>query len=149
MIFAARAAEVIAEEKPDGVFVDGTGMGAGVVDRLNQLGHKVLPVMVGDRNVHHPEKYFNVRAEIWGRMKDWFAEADADLPRDDQEFEDDLIGIQYGYDVKDAIQLESKKDMKRRGLASPDSGDALALTFFLTLARKRRKRTRRRNNWRA
>jgi hypothetical protein len=41
-------------------------------------------------------------------------------------------GVEYGYVMKngvDAIQLEKKEDMKKRGLASSDFGDALALTF--------------------
>ncbi|HKH67335.1 MAG TPA: hypothetical protein VKA75_08205, partial [Reyranella sp.] len=40
-----------------------------------------------------------------------------------------LTAIDYGYDAADAILLEKKDDMRRRGLASPDDGDALALTF--------------------
>jgi len=63
---------------------------------------------------------------MWGKMRDWLKHAV--LPKDD-ELRTDLIGPEYGFDNKNRIQLERKKDMKARGLASPDVGDALALTF--------------------
>ena len=53
---------------------------------------------------------------------------------DEQSIEDDLIGTEYGYDRNSAILLEKKEDMKKRGLASPDNGDALALTFAYQVA---------------
>lgn len=146
MQLASKAAERIREERPDAVMIDGTGMGAGVVDRLRQLGFEVISVMVGSRDVMKPEKYFNVRSEIWGKMKDWLGE-DADIP-DDQELEDDLIGIEYGFDINETIQLEKKKDMKKRGLASPDLGDALALTFFSTVVKSYTHKPKRKRNWR-
>jgi hypothetical protein len=49
--------------------------------------------------------------------------------RDDPKLEVDLIGPEYGFSIKNQIQLEQKEDMKRRGLASPDLGDFLAMTF--------------------
>ena len=48
---------------------------------------------------------------------------------DDNDLIADLKAVDYGYDASDAILLERKDDMRRRGLASPDDGDALALTF--------------------
>ena len=63
---------------------------------------------------------------MWGRMKEWIK--GADIPND-QVLKDDLIGPEYGYDAKMRVQLEGKKDMKRRGLASPDRADALANCF--------------------
>ena len=49
---------------------------------------------------------------------------------------DDKTAVDYGYDASDAILLERKDDMKRRGLASPDDGDALALTFAYPVAKR-------------
>jgi len=74
--------------------------------------------------------YANKRAEIWGNMKAWLDQGC--LPAD-PELMADLTGLQYGYDARSAIQLEKKEDMKKRGLASPDIGDALALTFALPI----------------
>jgi hypothetical protein len=78
--------------------------------------------------------YANKCAEMWGVMRDWLK--GGCIP-DDPELIADLTGVEYGYvmkDGKDAIQLEKKSDMKKRGLASPDSADALALTFAQPVA---------------
>ena len=60
-------------------------------------------------------------------MRDWL-KGDVELP-DDSGLRDGLIGLEYGFSAKMAIQLERKEDLKKRGLASPDEADALALTF--------------------
>jgi hypothetical protein len=126
MQLAARVVVEIDAWKPDAVFVDVVGMGAGVVDRLRQLGHEVIEVNVGLPALKS-ERFHNLRAEIWVKMRDWLAAGGA-IP-DDPEMVDDLIGLEYKYDVRQRYQMESKEDAKARGLASPDSADALALTF--------------------
>ena len=68
-------------------------------------------------------RYANKRAEMWGFMKEWLKVGS--LP-DDNELSADLKAVDYGYDASDAILLERKDDMRRRGLASPADGDALA-----------------------
>src|SRR5262252_9283208 len=75
-------------------------------------------------------RYYNKRAEMFGRLRDWLA-AGAML-KDDKELTIELTSIEYGYGMRDghdSILLEKKDDMKKRGLASPDNADALALTF--------------------
>lgn len=119
----------------DAIFIDEGGMGAGVVDRCRALR---LPV-IGINNGSSPDlamataegavAYYNKGAEMWGRMKDWIR---GGLLPHDVELEQNLCGREYGFvirDGQDCIQLEKKKDMKKRGLASPDDADALALTF--------------------
>jgi len=125
---ASRAARIYEEEKPDMMFVDGGGMGAGVVDRLRELipPNKVMEVNFGSKP-HDKKKYYNKRAEMWGLMRDAI-KAGLDFP-DDLELTTDLTGVQYGFSAQQQIQLEKKDDMKHRGLSSPDCGDALALTF--------------------
>ena len=125
---AARVAEAIDERKPKTVFIDGVGVGAGVVDRLNQLGYGSRLVDVnGGEKANHDDDFYNRRAEMWAGMRDWLKSGC--LPADDQELADDLIAPEYGFDGRNRLQLEKKDDMKSRGLPSPDSGDALALTF--------------------
>lgn len=127
MQVAARVAEIIKNEHPNAVFVDGVGIGAGVVDRLRHLGYEIIEVLAGAKpDEQNKAVYFNKRAEMWGRMREWLS--GAGLP-EDRELVDDLIGLEYGYDTQMRIQLEKKEDMKKRGLASPDCADALALTF--------------------
>ena len=127
MQLTAKVIEAIREFRPVVTFVDGLGMGAGVVDRLHELNYAVVDVVASNKP-QDEEVYYNKRVEMWDRMKHWLA-AGADLPMHDKELHDDLIGVEYGYDDKEKMRLERKKDMKARGLASPDTAEALALTF--------------------
>lgn len=134
MQLAGRVAECAQEWHANAVFVDGGGVGGGVVDRLRQLGVEVIELQFGARadRVSMDETrpaYLNKRAEMWGNMREWLA---GGAVPDDPEIRADLTGPQYSFviaDGRDSIALERKKDMKLRGLASPDIGDALALTF--------------------
>lgn len=134
MEIASLAAACIEKFKVDAVHVDGGGVGAGVVDRLRQMGHRVVDVQFGaaaDRTSLDTDaaRYANKRSEMWGYMKAWLEHG---AVPDDQELENDCTGLLYGYrDGRKGseIMLEAKEHMKRRGLASPDSADALALTF--------------------
>ncbi|HEX7386255.1 MAG TPA: terminase [Castellaniella sp.] len=107
------------------VFVDGGGVGGGVVDRLRQLGIDIIEVQFGSKP-DNPRKYFNKRAEMWGRMREWMSSGCLDR---DEMVATDLTSIEYGFSPTDQIVLEKKETMKKRGLASPDDGDALAITF--------------------
>lgn len=127
MQLAARVAMEVDDFQPDATMVDGTGVGAGVVDRLRQLNYRVIDVLPGAKP-DDPNKYFNKRAEMWGRLKDWLR-GDVEIP-DDEDLKTSLTGIEYGMsDRTMAIQLERKQDMKARGLDSPDEGDAMAYHF--------------------
>lgn len=126
MTLASLVAQEITRHNADACFVDVVGIGAGVVDRLRQLKFdNIIEVNNGERATNE-KKYVNKRAETWAEMRKWLSLAD--LPADD-ELRDDLIGLEYGYDMRERIRLERKEDMKARGLASPDCGDALAATF--------------------
>jgi hypothetical protein len=81
-----------------------------------------------------------MRAYIWGKMKEWLLAGSIDA---DPRLECDLTGPGYVVDNRIRVRLESKEDMKKRGLDSPDHGDALALTFAQTVAAPRRDEPRR------
>jgi hypothetical protein len=137
MLVAGRVMELVHAHSPDAVFIDATGIGWGVRDRLAQLG---CPGLIGidfggpaDRTDGITARYANKRAEMWGLMKDWLK---AGCLPDDRDLAADLTGVEYGYDASDALLLERKADMRRRGLASPDDGDALALTFAYPVIRQ-------------
>jgi hypothetical protein len=134
MTLAGRVAQLAMEIKADAIMVDGGGVGGGVVDRLRQLNFSVFDVQFGGKpdrtpmadELHH---YANKRTEMWGNLRAWLPFGT--IP-DDPDLAADLVGPQYGFGHReghDVLQLERKEDMKRRGLASPDSADALALTF--------------------
>lgn len=107
------------------LFVDGTGIGGPICDRLRQMGHhNVMEVQFGAESPK--PKLANMRAYMWSEMRDWLTKGAIDeTPR----LETDLTGPGYKHDKQDRVVLESKEDMKKRGLDSPDDGDALALTF--------------------
>ena len=75
----------------------------------------------------------NKRAEMWAAMRAWLRHGA--IP-DDPDLKADLTAVQYGFNVKGEILLEAKDTMKKRGLASPDDGDGLALTFAFPVARR-------------
>lgn len=126
MGMASHVAAAIGEVGARMVMIDEGAMGAGVIDRLKQLGYtNVEGVNFGSQG---DTGYTNKRSEMWGRMADWLSQEGVDIPND-ADVHDDLIGPEYGFDNKEQVQLEKKVDMKKRGLSSPDCGDAIALTF--------------------
>lgn len=135
MLLASKIAEEIADFDPQAVFVDVTGIGWGVFDRLRQLGYGniLIPVQVGEAAVQDT-LYYNKRAEVWSKMRNFIREGGC-LP-DDRELESDLIGPEYGFDARERVQLERKEDTKDR-VASPDGADSLAITFASPIMPKR------------
>lgn len=117
---------------PDGLFVDKGGIGAGIVDRLRELYIPVIAVNFGEGATDR-ELYENKRAECWWRMKEWIEDHPCRLPNDPALI-GDLIAPQPAVTSKSKRLLESKKDMRKRGIRSPDGGDALAVTFAETVA---------------
>jgi hypothetical protein len=123
--FTRQIIEVYHKESYAAVFVDGIGLGAGVCDQLKAFHIPVVDVVVSQKSTD-PKTYFNLRAQIYGKLKDWLPSAD--MP-EDKALRTDLLALNYSYNNKLQILLESKKDLKRRGGKSPDKGDALSLTF--------------------
>ncbi len=122
--------DAIEEYSPAMVVIDEGGLGAGVVDRLKEQRYKVRGVNFGNK-AQKQLMYGNKRAEMWGAMREWLKTGH--LPAD-RYLKSDLIGPKTKPDSKGTLFLESKKDMKARGLASPDAADAIAVTFAFPLA---------------
>lgn len=110
--------------KCNGLYIDGGGHGSGVVDILQRLGYN--PIDVGFGTKATDGKYRYKGDEIWGRMRD--SMSNLMLPRDDT-LRDQLTQREYTFMGNGKLSLETKKDMKDRGLVSPDIADALALTW--------------------
>jgi len=127
-------ARIIRNEKPHRMFIDVGGLGAGVVDRLNELGFRdiVQAVNFGSRPTE-PIKYVNRRAEMWGNMNLWLKEFPCEIP-DNDSLQSDLVAVNYSWDSNGRMKLESKEDMRKRGVQSPDGGDALGLTFAMPVS---------------
>ena len=139
---AEKIADAIQRINPDQVFIDGGGIGGAVVDILKAWNYKVIEINFGSTATDE-KRYANKRAEMWGDAKEWLPTGSID---EDQEFRDDLIGPEYMFDKNGRILLESKADMKARGLASPDDGDAFVLTFAQPVQRKDAKTSRNNHN---
>lgn len=112
--------------------IDTVGMGQGVYDMLGKQGFENIlqPVNAGAA-AFESDKFLNLRAEMWFKMRSMILEG-MDLPRSERMMTD-LTGLQYDYDAKQRLRLEKKSDMKKRGLPSPDIGDALAMTYAYDL----------------
>lgn len=130
MKVAGTVAQYVDRFQPDATFVDVGGIGAGVIDRLQQLKYQVVPVDFGGKATD--PRFENKRAEMWWSMADWVKRGC--LP-DLKELAQDLTAVRYTYkNARGRLQLESKDDLRARGLPSPDVGDALATTFFCPVA---------------
>jgi hypothetical protein len=112
---------------PSAMFVDKGGLGVGIVDRLDELNIPCIGVMFAEQ-ASDPEIYLNKRAEMWWLMKAWFEDAPCRIPNDPQ-LVSDVCSPQPVESSHNRKQLESKKQMAKRQIRSPDGGDALALTF--------------------
>ncbi len=132
MELAGIVAGIIDEEEPVKVFIDVNGLGAGTYDRLRERGYgRVIVAVNGGEKATNPNRFVNKRCEMWGEMKEWFeGDAPVQIP-DEDTLHADLTGLKYSYDSNTRLKLEKKEDMKKRGLRSPDEGDALAMTFAL------------------
>lgn len=130
---ASIVAELAGKHNPQAIFVDGNGVGGGVVDNLKAWGYRVIEVQAGSSPTDQ-DTYYNKRVEMWGRMREWLMTGA--IPQNDTDLITDLISPEYTYHpTSNKLQLEGKDHMKQRGLASPDSAEALAMTFAQPVAR--------------
>ena len=113
--------------RPSEILVDSIGVGGGVVDRLRELGAPVRGINVGEAPAMG-NTYMNLRAELWFKTKGWLEDRSCKLPNDDQLLAE-LTSIRYGFTPGGKMKAESKDDMRKRGLKSPDLADALCLTM--------------------
>jgi len=135
---AGKVSECSQRYRVDAIFVDGGGVGGGVIDQLRALRIHCFDVQFGSKAQSigyawgsEGEKYANKRAEMWGALREWLKTGS--IPSD-PDLKAQLVGPTYTYTVKNEILLEKKEDMMRRGLDSPDLADALALTFAMPVA---------------
>ena len=128
MALASRVAQEAKDWRADVIFVD-AGAGAGVIDRLRQLGVDCVEVPFAGRPLD--QQYKNKRAEMWFLLAEWLR--GGSIPNN-QDLKQDLGAPTYNFDASGKKMLESKDHIKSRGLPSPDLGDALALTFAFPVA---------------
>jgi hypothetical protein len=108
------------------ICIDAIGVGAGVFDRCKQLQMPVHQVVVSQKSTD-PQQYCNLRAQLYGLCKQWL-ENGADIPNI-HDMKKQFLSMEYGFNNKMQVQMISKKDLKSKGLDSPDIPDAVSLTF--------------------
>lgn len=126
-------------QRPVELCIDVIGIGAGVVDRLREVGPDQLPgCAVRGINVAEAPPvagpYVNLRSALWHEYRDWYAGRDVRIP-DDERLIAQTVAAKAQFTSAGKIKMESKDDMKKRGLPSPDEADAVVLTFAATAAR--------------
>jgi hypothetical protein len=107
--------------------VDGVGVGGGVVDQLAEQGHDVMDMQAG-ASAQDSEHFLNARAEWYWALRQRFEQGDVDLDPEDDDLAAQLGAIKYKYTARGQVQIESKDDMRKRKLPSPDRADAVMLT---------------------
>jgi len=145
MTVADKVADVILQHQPTATFVDGGGIGGGVIDRLRQLGYNIIEANSSDA-AQESDRFANKRAEMWGRMRQFLIDG-AEIP-DDPDLKTALCVPEFLYNSRNLILIESKKDIRKRGLSSPDEADSLAFTFYEQVyAYAKRTRKRKVSSW--
>lgn len=145
MVTAGEAKAFREAWKADRIYVDANGLGAGVADRLKEQGQPVIAVMVSEaaperskdaqrnRKLSMDGQPFKLRDYLWMEAARWIREDEPSFSGLDRDQAEDLAGelasVKYRVDSSGRIVVESKDEMKRRGLRSPDLADALNLTF--------------------
>ena len=124
---ARRIATEFSAFQADALFVDGGGIGAGAVDALLSMNIPVIEVQFGSKAID--DRYTNARAEMYHNLYLWLWSGGRLPPLHDMKSE--LTGLRYSQDDRGKLKLDSKEDMRKRGMRSPDHADALALTFFM------------------
>lgn len=115
------------QSRPALIAIDSIGVGGGVVDRLTEQGLPILGVNVGEQPSSQG-KFIRMRDELWVRCREWLETRAVSLPYDDL-LRTDLCAPRVNYRSDGRMEVESKQTLRSRGFASPDSADALCLTF--------------------
>lgn len=132
MQICGQLTNLIKQHRPKKIFIDVIGVGAGVVDRMMEMGYSGLIVPVNSaetKSLLYSDRYSNKRAEMWGEMKEWLQDKPVSLPNSEK-LKLQMITLSYGWDSKGRLKIQSKDQVDK----SPDLADSLALTFAFPVA---------------
>lgn len=119
----------LAEEEPTCCGIDVIGMGYGVLDRVREVGHRRISGVNVSESSSRKEKFERLRDELWWKCRKAFEEGFISIP-DDEELIFELSNVKYKIESNGKIKVESKREMRKRGVSSPNKADALVLTFY-------------------
>src|SRR5262249_4661918 len=120
--------------RPCEILIDVIGLGAGAYDRCKELGLPVKAINVGEAAATR-ENCMRLRDELWFKGREWFQDKSCSMPQDDGLIAE-LTAPTYTFSSTGKMVVESKADMKKRGMRSPDLADAFLLTFACAERRK-------------
>lgn len=131
-----RVVNLHSEHRFDMIFIDVVGVGAGVYDRLRELGYgaRVMGVNFGEE-ASRPDRYANKRAECWSLLNDWYQHPAGVQVPDNDDFHAQTTCVKWEPDGHNRVKLEPKKKIRKDYGFSPDKGDALAVTFAMPVVK--------------
>ena len=118
-------------KRPTAIYVDSIGLGGGVYDRLDELGLPVISVNVSEAAAMS-DRYMRLRAELWYKAREWFESLNRTMPSHIPlmvQFIEELASVEQRIMSSGKVDIESKEQMKRRGVKSPNLADAFIITF--------------------
>ena len=113
--------------RPQAIYIDAIGLGAGLADRLRELDLPAVAVSVSE-TASLKDRFNRLRDELFWSAREWFEARDCKIPADNALISE-LTGIRYKYLSSGKLKIEGKDEMKKRGQRSPDVADAFVLTF--------------------
>ena len=125
---------ILPSRRPTQIMVDVIGLGAGVYDRLKELGLPARAVNVGE-SASLNDAYMNLRAELWFTAREWLDEKMCRINPELHQLRAELVIPRYEFVSDKRIKVESKPSMKKRGFKSPNYADAFIMTFASTALR--------------
>ena len=128
MEMAGWVSAFISEEEPTCVGIDVIGMGYGVYDRLREIGHRITSINVAE-STSRKEKFDRLRDELWWKAREAFEAGVISIP-DDEELIFELSNVKYKIESSGKIKVESKREMRKRGVQSPNKADSVVMTFY-------------------
>lgn len=132
MEVCGRVVQYISKYRPTRVKVDIIGLGAGVYDRLRELGYKEVIGVAGSAACSTKEasdQYANMRAETHFYLRTLLEQGRLKLPKDDHLIAE-MTSLTFKYSSRGKCQVESKEELRDRGVKSPDRLDSLVLACF-------------------
>lgn len=125
---ARRVHKIAMDNRVSEVRIDGVGVGAGVYDMLNELnaeGTYAVVSLVGNASSPDLDQWRNARAYWWDMVRNDMANGKIDISPDDTNLEDELLLVEYHFkNQRNALQIESKEELRSRLGKSPDFADA-------------------------
>ena len=120
---------IIKEHNPTKIYVDCIGIGAGIVDRMREMGYECVEGINVAKSAHKKDRFANRRAELWAECLDWLMQdMGVELP-DSDELQADLCSVGFTHKSSGQLVIESKKELRKRGMPSCDTADSLIHTF--------------------